>query len=235
MLRELAIAPVQSVLDAGCGAGLHAIRTAIQNIIIDSVDFSEAALHDGKAGPNYPVLETELPSPMRIWSILSFGNGSYQKIFSWGAAIHIREIEKSLAELARILTQNERLALYVTSSTAAQFLHKKSKDFIFGKKKVITHSPLGEGFEFKWHDEKIWVWLIHVDALIIVMKKIGLKLLKRHSGEFSDYGLHFNGNWLSRFFWQFNCTWFNLYLPPRFAVTNLLIFEKPSGSGKGQG
>lgn len=232
MLRELAIAPGQRVLDAGCGAGVHAIRAARQNHLIDAVDFSEAALRDGKSRAWYAGVGNRITFSREDLTQLSFVNGAYQKIFSWGVVIHIREIEKALTELARVLAPNGRLALYVTNSTAAQLLPKKTKDFILGKEKTITHARLGEGFEFQWHDEKIWVWLNHIDALIMFMENNGLQLLNRHSGEFSDYGLHFNGNGLSRFFWQVNCTWFDLHLPPSLAMTNLLIFEKPSASGE---
>ena len=232
MLRQLAIAPGQRVLDAGCGAGVHAIRAARQNNLIDAVDFSEAALRDGKSRARNAGVVNRITFSREDLTQLSFVNGAYQKIFSWGVVIHIREIEKALSELARVLAPNGRLALYVTNSTAAQLLPKKTKDFMLGKKKTITHGRLGEGFEFQWHDEKIWVWLNHVDALIMFMENNGLQLLNRHSGEFSDYGLHFNGNGLSRFFWQINCAWFDLNLPPSLAMTNLLIFEKPAASGE---
>lgn len=226
MLRELAISPGQRVLDAGCGAGVHAIRAASQNILIDAVDFSEAALCDGKNRAQHAGVGNRITFSPEDLTQLSFPNGAYQKIFSWGVVIHIQEIEKALTELARVLAPNGRLALYVTNSTAAQLIPKKTKDFIRGKNTVITHAPLGEGFEFQWHNEKIWVWLNHVDAIVMFMENKGLKLLNRHSGEFSDYGLHFNGNWLSRLFWQVNCSWFDFHLPPSLAMTNMLIFEK---------
>lgn len=149
MLRQLAIAPGQRVLDAGCGAGVHAIRAARQNNLIDAVDFSEAALRDGKSRARNAGVVNRITFSREYLTQLSFVNGAYQKIFSWGVVFHIQEIEKALSELARVLAPNGRLALYVTNSTAAQLLPKKTKDFILGKNTVITHGLLGEDSEFQ--------------------------------------------------------------------------------------
>lgn len=216
------------ILDAGCGAAVHAIRVARSGYEIDAIDFSKSAIEDGKLRVHAAGLDSHIHFQQEDMRQLTLSDASYQTIYCWGVVIHIREIEKALDELARVLAPKGRLALYVTNSSALQLLPRKLKKSLKRQPYTLIETPLGSGFEFDWHGENIWIWLNHVDGLVEYLGNRGLQLVEKQAGEFTDYGLHFSGNWISRVIWWINVFWFRYRLPANLALTNLLIFEKSS-------
>lgn len=228
MLDLLQAPPGSRILDAGCGAGVHAIRAARAGHLVDAVDFSRAAVEDGERRAESAGVSARVAFRQEDLRRLSLADASYQSIFSWGVVIHIKEIERALDELARVLAPGGRLALYVTNAAALQFLPGRLKG-LFSKRRPLAETALGEGFEFDWHGEKIWVWRNHVDGLAAYLAGRGLRLVERQAGELTDYGIHFSGNWLGRAVWRLNGLWLRHRLPARLAMTNLLVFEKSGG------
>jgi hypothetical protein len=137
--------------------------------------------------------------------------------------IHVKEIEKALDKLIRVLAPNGRLALYVTNSTAAQLLPHKLKRYFLSEEAININ--LEKAFNFNGIRNKLA--LAHpFNVLIDYLEHRGLRLPNRHCAEFTDYSLQFSGNWFSRLIWQINTIWFRYHLPPSISLTNLLIFEK---------
>lgn len=215
------------VLDAGCGAGVHAIRAARRGCQVDALDFSPAALEDAKARARQAGVGDRITFFQEDLTKLSFGDCSYDRIFSWGVLIHIPEMAKAMDELARILADGGKLALYVTNSQALQFARRRAEHGVIRRRAKWRRLPLGYATEAELHGEQIWVWLNDTAAIERHLAKHGLRLIARQAGEFSDFHLRFSGI-LGRLCWRMNNFWFRRRLPARLALMNLLVFEKHS-------
>lgn len=229
MLELLDTSAGDKVLDAGCGSGVHAIRAAKRGCRVDAIDFSQAALEDAKLRSREAGVQDRITFFQEDLTKLSFADSAYEKIFSWGVLIHIREIEKALDELSRVLAEGGRLALYVCTSTALQFAPRRMQSWLSPQRAKWSRLPFGYATKFDLYGEQIWLWHFDIQAIERHVEKHGLRLIARQSGEFSDFHLRFSGI-LGRLCWRFNNFWFRYRMLPRLAQMNLLVFEKTSST-----
>lgn len=229
VLSLLNTKPGDKVLDAGCGAGVHAIRVAKLGCHVDAIDFSTAALDDARSRAIDAGLADDIAFSQEDLTQLSFASDSYDNIFSWGVLIHIPEIEKALDELARILAVGGRLALYVSNHTALQLIPKRMRRRFGIQKSEMQRLPFGYAIRVELHGEPIWVWFNDVPAIVRHLEKRGLKLVTRQPGEFSDFHLRFSGI-RKRLLLRLNNFWFRNKLPASWAQMNLIVFEKKTNS-----
>lgn len=223
MLDQLGAGPGSKVLDAGCGAGVHSIRAARRGCVVEALDISEAALADAAERAK----EAGAASAIRFFrddlTRLGLPDESYDKVFSWGVLIHIPDVESALSELARILNPGGKLALYLTNSGSLQnrlagVLHRKRSD--------LRRHSLGDARVLRLNGEEIWLWYFHVAEVVRSLEAKGLRLIGRHTGEFSELHVFLRGK-LAGVGRRVNAFWLNAGLPPQPSHMNLLIFERP--------
>jgi ubiquinone/menaquinone biosynthesis C-methylase UbiE len=225
VVDELKPAPGERVMDAGCGAGVHAIRAARAGCQVDAVDFSRAALEDAAARARLAGVERQIRFEFGDLTKLAIPDAAYRRIFSWGVLIHIPEIEKALDELVRILADGGRLALYISNQQGLLPRATRARRWLTGKSSTLQRLPMGFGTRVDFQGESIWVWYNDVDAIVEYLRQRGLALVSRRPGEFSDLHLRFTGQ-LRRGCLRLNNFWFDRKLPARHALMNLLVFEK---------
>lgn len=228
MLRLMEVQPTATVLDAGCGPGVHSIRVAQENCRVCAIDISETMLQEAKKRVERAGMSDNIEFQKEDLTALSFPDASFQYVFSWGVIIHIREIEKALDELARIVAPGGKLALYVTNKTALDYTIEPALRFFLRKPQSERQSlPMGKGIWYTMHDEKLWVWQIDTDALTKYLEVRGFQRKHHIIGEFTELQRRVGGV-ARKLLLRFNNICYYLKLPPSLAVTNLLIFEKTS-------
>ena len=84
---------------------------------------------------------------------------------------------------------------------------------------------LGEGLFYDMHGEKLWLWRFDHDALVRFLAEHGMRLVKRHCGEYSEFQRRVRGAARIPLLHANNAA-YTLGLPPQFAYCNLWIFEK---------
>lgn len=215
-----------TILDAGCGPGVHSIRLARAGYNIEAIDISQAMLREAKARVAASGLSSRVTFQQQDITHLALETGSYQFVFSWGVIIHIREVEKALDELARVVATGGRLALHVTNKSALDQTVENAARFALRKPATDRENHnLGIGTWYTMHGERLWVWQFDIPELVRQMEKRGLHLLHRKASELSEIQrrvpqlvraplLHLN----------------NIYHaasgPAWAAMTNLLVFAK---------
>src|SRR5262249_49391773 len=123
MLRLMGAKPGAKVLDAGCGPGVHTVRAAKAGCRVCAIDISHTMLREAQTRVANSVSNSSaVEFKQEDLTRLSFPDNSFHYVFSWGVIIHIRDVEKALDELARIVEPGGSLALYVTNKKA--FDHK---------------------------------------------------------------------------------------------------------------
>ena len=195
MLARLGAKPGDTVLDAGCGPGVHAIRAAKAGLKVIAIDFSETMLAEARRRVERAGVGNCVEFSREDLTRLTFSDGAFRHVFSWGVIIHIREIERVLDELIRIVAPGGRLALYVTNMSAWDHKLEAAARFLVRRPlSGLERLPLGQGIWYDWHGERLWVWRVDAHALTQYVESRGMKRIVRVAGEYSEIQLRLRGS-----------------------------------------
>jgi len=226
MLRFMEIAPGETILDAGCGPGVHSIRVAKAGIHVCAVDISKAMLQQAQQRAKSAGVSDKMEFHQKDLTEIDFPDACFNYVFSWGVVIHIPEAERALDEMARIIKPGGKLALYLTNKTALDHKIESFVRFIMRKPlKGMKKLPLGNGI---WHEKdhnKLWVWRFDANAITEYLSRNNFRLIKRHIGELSQLQVRCKGL-PRRALLKINNFAYRLSLPSHIAAGTLLVFEK---------
>ncbi|MDH3201721.1 MAG: class I SAM-dependent methyltransferase [Myxococcales bacterium] len=228
MLRAMEVDPNETVLDAGCGPGVHSIRIARAGHRVCAADISERMLSHASERVAAAGLSDQVVFKREDLTNLSFASESFRHVFSWGVIIHIREVERALSELARVVQPGGTLGLYVINKTALDhgietLARAASRKPLAG----MQHLPLGDGVWYEMDGERLWVWRFDIPALSNHLAQYGLKLKYRRIGEFSEIQRRVRGM-PRRALLRMNNLAYRARIPAWAGVGNLLVFTRRS-------
>lgn len=231
MLQLLDARPGEAILDAGCGAGPHAIRAAAAGFRVHAVDSSAPALAEARSRARAAGVLDRLTFTHADLVSLPFKDGSIRRIFSWGVVIHIPAIEAALDSLARVLQPGGRLALYVTNGRAWDYRAPAlARTVLRRPPRDMQRLPMGSGHWYRADRSDLWVWRIDIDALTDYLTSRGLRLVHRLPGALTEMFVRLPRG-LAALVLEGNTAWFRLGLPAGPAAGNLLVFDKPADDG----
>jgi SAM-dependent methyltransferase len=226
MLNLMQVGPGARILDAGCGPGVHSVRVAREGCRVCAIDISQTMLKEARARVSAAGLAPAVEFRQEDLTRLTFPDASFRYVFSWGVIIHIRDVEKALDELVRVVEPGGKLALYVTNSKSWDQKLEWLLRFLLRKRLTGREAlGLGNGVWYEMHEEKLWVWHFDIKKLEQQLENRGMCLTHRTIGEFSEIQRRVGGP-LRRMLLRLNNLCYYLNLPARFAVTNLLVFQK---------
>jgi len=226
MLDALDATSGKTVLDAGCGPGVHSVRAIRRGCRVHAIDISEVALDETRRRASAEGLAGSLTTAREDLTRLTLADASFEAVFSWGVLTHIPEIEKALAELARVLRPGGRLAIQINNRTAWDHKLEAFARALRGRpNRDLQHLPYGDGCWYDFHGEKLWVWQANLDAIADFLARRGLVERERRAVELTHVHQRIPGPLRSAVL-RGNNLWQRLGLPPGPAVTNLAVFEK---------
>lgn len=227
MLRMMEVQPGATVLDAGCGPGVHSIRIARAGFHVCAADISETMLSHARQRVAAAGFGERVTFRKEDLTQLTFADESFRHVFSWGVIIHIHDVEKALSELVRVLQPGGTLGLHVISKSALDHKLEDLARFAVRKPPVgMQRLPLGDG---KWYEiggEKLWVWRFDIPALSTHLEQYGLRLKHRRIGEFSEVQRRLRGA-PRRALLRLNNLAYRAGFPAWTGTTNLLVYSKP--------
>lgn len=226
MLQKMEVEAGSTVLDAGCGPGVHSIRVAKAGHYVCAIDISSTMLNRARQQAESENLADKIEFYQKDLTKLDFPDNSFRYVFSWGVIIHIPDAEKALDELARIVKPGGKLALYITNKTAIDHKIEAAARFALRKPlKDLSHLQLGDGIWYDMSDEKLWVWRFDTQAIAQHLMSRGLNLKYCCVGELSEIQRRLGG--IPRnILLHLNNLAYRLKLPAHMAAAQLLIFEK---------
>jgi SAM-dependent methyltransferase len=232
MLELMKVEKGATVVDGGCGPGVHSVRVARQGHKVLAIDISQTMLDEAKARVAKAGFASQVSFQQEALTQLSFPDASFKYVFSWGVIIHIREAEKALAELCRIVEPGGKLALYVTNNASLDNRIEAVARFVARKPQTGRQDlKLGTGVLYEMHGEKLWVWGFDIGELVRLAGTHGMQLEHRLVGEFSEIQRRVGGP-LRRSLLRLNNFCFRKKVSPAAAAANLLIFEKRAANSK---
>jgi len=226
MLKLMEVKVGATVLDAGCGPGVHSVRVAREGHRVCAIDISQTMLDEAKSRVSRSGLASQVEFRQEDLTKLSFPDASFGYVFSWGVIIHIRSVERALDELCRIVQPGGRLALYVTNNSSWDGRLEALARIVLRKREMGREEhKLGSGIWYEMHGEKLWVWRFNIPELISQLEDRGMHFRHRVIGEFSEIQRRVRGPFRKALL-RLNNRLYRLKFPPGPAVANLLVFEK---------
>jgi ubiquinone/menaquinone biosynthesis C-methylase UbiE len=229
MVKVLAPSPGSTVLDAGCGTGVHSIRVARLGHRMKAVDISDVVLQTARRNAQQAGVDDKIDFEQADLTKLQFADSTFENIFSWGVIIHIPEIDQAIRELVRVLQPGGRLALQITNSRAWDYSIETLGRALL-RKPLVGQEKLhfGVGGWCDMHGGKLYNWRTDIKAVTKLMDNLGLKRIHRSAAEFTELQRRVPLAPARTALRLINRGWFKMHLPAGPAITNLLVFQKPS-------
>jgi len=187
MLAAMGVKEGDTVLDAGCGPGVHSIRAARYGAKVRAIDFSSVMLSHAAARAGQAGVAHGIAFSQDDLTRLSLRSGEYPFAFSWGVVIHVPDAEAALDQLARVTAPGGKLALHVLGEGSLDDLAERLARKVLRKPlKNREQTSLGHGNWYDFNGERLWVQRFDIGKLERAMTARGMRLVGRRGAEFSE-------------------------------------------------
>lgn len=229
MLRAMQVQPNQTVLDAGCGPGVHSIRAARFGAQVTAADVSAVALQEAAVRVERAGYNRQVNFQQADLTRLPFTDASFDHVFSWGVIIHIPTVEDALREMVRVVKPGGSLALYVNNLAALDVKGETMGRMMLRRPPLsLEHHPLGASRWYTFHGARLWLWRFDMPALARHVEGLGMQRTYRMAGEFTEFQRRCKGVFRNGLL-HLNNLYLRMRLPAWAASANLLVFQKPRG------
>jgi ubiquinone/menaquinone biosynthesis C-methylase UbiE len=226
MLRLMEVPAQATVLDAGCGPGVHSVQVARAGHRVHAIDISSTMLRHARRRVKEARVEDRVEFSRQDLTRLDLPTASVRHAFSWGVIIHIPEAERALDELARVMQPGGRLALYLTNRFALDKTIERWARFLTRMPLSGMESrALGDCVCYSMRNDRLWVWWFDIDRVVTRLEEKGFKLKHKRFGELSQIQARLSGIPRRLLLHANNLAYRLQFLRP-IACSSLLILEK---------
>jgi ubiquinone/menaquinone biosynthesis C-methylase UbiE len=215
------------VLDAGCGSCAKSVLLAARGLHVVAVDFSESALSLAAETVALHGFSDRITLRQEDLTALTFADGQFRYVVCWGVLMHVPDLPKAIAELARVLAPGGRLVVSVANMHSLQAVGIRTARMILGRRHshivrtaagLESHEQTTAGNLLTRENDMTW--------LITEAARHGLRLQSRTAGQFTE--LYAVAPWapIRRAIHRLNRAWFRHVRLAGPAFANLLIFQK---------
>lgn len=219
--------PGATFLDAGCGSCAHSVRLARRGFKVKAVDFSESALQMAQQSVAASGVQDQITLGRESLLELSFEDNSFDYVVCWGVLMHIPEVHRAVAELARVVRPGGFLVISEGNKFSLEAVGMRNlKSLLRRESARVNETPAGVEY---WKDkdgDALVTRQANVRWLIQQFEANGLRLTQRVAGQFSENYRLFSTPSLKRVIHGFNNFWFNYVIWAAPAFGNILIFRK---------
>ena len=216
-----------TVLDVGCGSCAHSVRLARRGFRVRAVDFSESALGMAAEHLRAQGLEDKITLGRENILQLSFPDESFDYVVCWGVMMHIPEVERAVAELARVVRPGGFLVVSEGNARSFEAVALRGLKRLLGKERAeVKRTPAGMEFWKTSGDEALVTRQADVDWLARSFGERGLRVVRRASGQFSEGYAMTSSRPLKRLIHGLNNFWFRRVRAASLAYGNILFFQK---------
>ncbi len=221
-------APADSLLlDAGCGPGYHSMRFARRGFRVQALDFSESALEQAAANIHASGLDDRITLQQGSLLDLPFPDGHFPYVLCWGVLMHIPDVDRALAELARVVRPGGTLILSEANCRSLQGWGFRLMKRWFGREKAeLVRTPAGVESWVTRDSGKLVTRETDIPWLIARCGQLGLTLQQRRAGQFTEAYTRVPTRLLKKLVHACNRVWFQWVRSPGPAFGNLLVFRK---------
>jgi ubiquinone/menaquinone biosynthesis C-methylase UbiE len=227
--RRLA-APLDAViLDAGCGSCAKSVLLAARGFRVVGMDFSADALALAEQKITRDGLRDRISLRQGDLLNLPFADGEFSYIICWGVLMHVPELERALAELARILKPGGMLVTSEANMHSVQAVGMRWLKQLLGRGRGrVVRTPAGlVNHEQTEHGELV-TRETDIGWYVGALRRLGLELKDRLAGQFTELYVVTPWRPVRKAIHVWNRVWFSAIGRPGPAVANILIFRRSS-------
>jgi SAM-dependent methyltransferase len=227
VVGELKPPPGSLVLDVGCGSCAHSVRLARRGLRVRAVDFSESALAMARDYVEARGLGDRIELGRESLLGLSFPDESFDYALCWGVLMHIPEVERAVAELARVLRPGGMLVVSEGNMSSVEAVGLRALKRLLGAEKAeVKRTAAGMEFWKQGESGALVTRQADVGWLVRSFESRGVRLVKRAAGQFSEGYAMTSSAALRKLIHAFNNFWFGRVGAAGPAYGNILIFRK---------
>ncbi len=219
--------PGATILDAGCGSCAHSVRLARRGFKVHAVDFSESALNMAQQFVRAKGVQDRITLGRESLLELSFPDESFDYVLCWGVLMHIPEVDRAVAELARVLKPGGALVISEGNKSSLEAVFMRNLKRVLRREKAeVKETPAGVEYWKEKDGDALVTRQANIRWLIQELDQRGVKLTTRAPGQLSESYRMFSKPFAKRFFHSLNSFWFRRVKMAGPAFGNVLFFEK---------
>jgi 2-polyprenyl-3-methyl-5-hydroxy-6-metoxy-1,4-benzoquinol methylase len=227
ILKVLSPAPGATILDAGCGPCAHSARLARRGFRVQAVDFSESALEMAAEQVRARGLEGQITLRRESLLGLSFPDESFDYVLCWGVLMHIPEVERAVAELARVVKPGGQLVISEANMRSLEAVGVRGlKRLLKREKSEVKEAPAGVEYWMVRGGDALVTRQADIGWLVRAFEGHGLALKGRVAGQFSEAYTLVSAAPLKKLVHHFNDFWFRHVKSAGPAFGNILFLQK---------
>jgi ubiquinone/menaquinone biosynthesis C-methylase UbiE len=216
-----------AVLDAGCGSCTKAIHLARRGYSVLGVDLSDKVLEVGRREAVEAGLGDRISLRCEDLTSMTLADGCFGRVLCWGVLMHIPDVDRAIAELARVAQPN---GLIVVSEGNMRSLQAVAMRLL----KRLLHRERGElrytaaGVE-AWEETptgKLMTRQARIAGIVRSFADHGARLVSRRAGQFSELFTLLPWKPARSAVHAVNSLWFRWPALAGPAFGNLLVFRK---------
>jgi len=227
IVRRLSPPPDSIVLDAGCGSCAKSVLLAARGFRVVGADFSETALRLAVDTVRQHGVHDRIDLHREDLLDLSFADGAFPYVVCWGVLMHVPDLQRALAELARVLAPGGCLVLSEGNMHSAQSVALGLLKRVLRRGRGrVARVPAGleateetsEGVLLTRQTDFAW--------LRAECQALGLQVRARLPGQFTELYALVRSSRVKRLIHLFNRWWFLHVRWAAPAFGNIVILEK---------
>jgi SAM-dependent methyltransferase len=229
VVGELRAAPGSTVLDAGCGSCAKSVLLAARGLHVVGADFSNDALRLAERVVEAHGMTDRITLRQADLTALPFRDGEFAHIVCWGVLMHVPDVERAFAELARVLAPGGTLVISEGNMHSLQAAALRWARRLLGRGRgVVERTPAG----LVTHEDTAHGALVTRESDMSWYaregQRRGLRLRKRIAGQFTEIYVLLPWQTARRAVHAFNKLWFRYVGLAGPAFANMLVFDKQS-------
>jgi ubiquinone/menaquinone biosynthesis C-methylase UbiE len=225
--RRLAAPPDAVILDAGCGSCAKSVLLAARGFQVVGMDFSADAL--ALAGETMRRHGVEQRITLREGDLLNmpFEDGQFSYAISWGVLMHVPDVQRALAELARVLKPGGVLVTSEANMYSLQAIGMRWLKRLLGRGRGrVVRTPAGLVCHEQTEHGELVTRETDIAWYAAELNRLGLDVTARLSGQFTELYVVTPWRPIRRAIHAWNHFWFSAVGLAQPAVANIVIARK---------
>lgn len=175
------------VLDAGCGYGTKTVHLARRGFNVVGVDISERVLEIGQRSVEIAGLTDRVEFHHADLLAMPFEDGAFGSVLCWGVLMHVPEVERAIAELARVIRPGGTIVVSEGNRRSIQAVSLRTLKWLLNRERAeIRERPSGVELWEETAAGKLVTRQADVPWLIREFGRHGMTLAERRAGQFTE-------------------------------------------------